>query len=84
LNRPDWCSTRDVLVNPGSDVLDNLYLLQIAILPPGDIATVLACHLLILTPIATVGQFRRVGAAVTNLVDFGNAGGWEWKDVTIV
>lgn len=84
LNYPDWYSTRDVLVNPGSDILNNLYLFQIAILLPGDIATVLACHLLILIPIATVGQFRRVGAAVTNLVDFGNTGGWEQKDVTIV
>jgi hypothetical protein len=84
LSHPDWCSMRDSLVDPGSNILQNLYLLQIAILPGRQNNSVLASHFLILMPAATFDQFRRVGVAEAFPQDFFKSGDWAWRNITII
>lgn len=84
LAHPDWRSTEDTLFNPGSKMLQNLYLLQIAILPFRHWNTVLACHFLILMPATTYSKFRRVGVGEANLRDFRYGKDWKWRDITII
>jgi hypothetical protein len=84
LTHPDWCSTEDTLFDPGSNIFQNLYLLQIAILPNRQWSSVLACHFLILMPATALGEYRRVGVGEASLRDFSYSGDWKWRDVTIV
>jgi hypothetical protein len=84
LTHPDWCSMEDTLFNSASNILQNLYLLQIAILPRRKRNTVLACHFLILRPATTLGEYQRVGVGEASLRGFPYPGDWKWRDVTII